>query len=104
MWLVGVRGWRGRGAGNNGGVGTTAADGADEFEGVQRRMGQEMRRLQGELVEQQSSGWRQRVQQTRQRDRAGGTGGQQRVGAAACAESEVSGARFWVFSVFVDRV
>ena len=47
--------------------------------GVRRRMGEEMRRLQGDLVEQQSCGWRQRVQQTRQRDKAGGAGGQHRA-------------------------
>ena len=47
--------------------------------GVHRRMEDEMGRLQGELVEQQGSGCRQRVQQTRQRDRAGGAGGQNRA-------------------------
>ena len=49
--------------------------------GVHRRMKDEIRRLQDGLVEQQSSGWRQRVQQTRQKDhdRAGGAGGQNRA-------------------------
>jgi hypothetical protein len=43
--------------------------------GVRRRMGEEMRRLQGDLVEQQSCGWRQRVQQTRRIGSGAAAGG-----------------------------
>ena len=43
--------------------------------GVRRRMGEELRRLQGDLVEQQSCGWRQRVQQTRRIGSGAAAGG-----------------------------
>ena len=43
--------------------------------GVQRRMKEETRRLQGELVEQQSSGWRQMVEQTRRIGSGAAAGG-----------------------------
>ena len=44
--------------------------------GVHRRTTEETRRLQGELVEQQSSGWRQMVEQTRRIGCGAAAGGQ----------------------------